>query len=309
MKFIFIFFGLLFITNIGQAFAQTEIFDVAKFTPPKDWKREAGNDKTTFSIEDQAGAKFCYIMLYKSRPSSGNLEQDFSDEWRQRIAAPLKTETKPEKIVKDVKDSWDLRFGAAKIEFEAVQMLTYLIVFRRDERIFSIVTILNSDVYHDQYVKFLDSLKLDNSTNSGKLMKSTESTVKNSSESLIGTWKDVGAGGFAEIGPGGYTGATRGGNALNYVFKSDGTYVYQAYFDGVIGGITIFIYETGNYQVNGSILKILPKKQLYRKNGVDSWWTPNENRTYQWSFIKDSGITQLILKTGGSETFKLRRDG
>ncbi len=90
----------VFLLTANHTFAQTETFDIASFTPPKDWRREVGKEKIAFSVFDTAKGQFCFLILHASRQSSGNFEQDFKDDWKQKIGELLNTEAKPEKITK-----------------------------------------------------------------------------------------------------------------------------------------------------------------------------------------------------------------
>jgi hypothetical protein len=51
---------LLLTAIMQQVIAQTETFDIATFTPPKDWKKDAQVSVINFTNVDMASGKFCH---------------------------------------------------------------------------------------------------------------------------------------------------------------------------------------------------------------------------------------------------------
>src|SRR5256885_17146106 len=69
----------LFLTDI--AFCQTETFDIARFTPPKNWKKQTKPGIVLFTNVNESKGVFCVIAIYASSASSGKAEEDFASEW------------------------------------------------------------------------------------------------------------------------------------------------------------------------------------------------------------------------------------
>lgn len=166
----------------------------------------------------------------------------------------------------------------------------------------SIKKVLNLSPENVSFTK--EGLKMDVNEKEVLDKQQTNVSVLNQGNALVGTWSDAAAGGFSEISSNGAVSTGRGGNALAYVFKADGTYIYQAYFDGVIGGVTVFIYETGNYKTSGNMLTLVSQRKLYRRNGVDDWSNVKETPPpLQYGFEQN----ELIFKINNSIT-RLRRN-
>ncbi|HLG40050.1 MAG TPA: hypothetical protein VI461_10290, partial [Chitinophagaceae bacterium] len=49
-----------------QAFTQTETFDIATYTPPKDWKKDAKEGVVNYTNVNTATGGFCVITIYAS---------------------------------------------------------------------------------------------------------------------------------------------------------------------------------------------------------------------------------------------------
>ncbi len=83
--------SLLLLTAImQQVIAQTEKFDIATFTPPKEWKKSAAKNVMNFTNVDMATGKFCVIAMYASNVSTGDAEKDFKREWKELGVTPFK---------------------------------------------------------------------------------------------------------------------------------------------------------------------------------------------------------------------------
>src|SRR4051794_33771365 len=99
------------------AFAQTEKFDIATFTPPAGWQRIDSNGMVAFldSKTNNGLTSFCQIFLYPSHPSSGNAENDFRLEWDNRIANPTKTTALPKTETTRTPEGWTVTKGYANV--------------------------------------------------------------------------------------------------------------------------------------------------------------------------------------------------
>src|SRR5205809_7851422 len=76
---------LFSLSLIQNSFCQYETYDIVKYTPPKDFKKILKPEAVIYSIVDEKTGKFCLIALYESTVSSGNVEKDFKDKWKQLV--------------------------------------------------------------------------------------------------------------------------------------------------------------------------------------------------------------------------------
>src|SRR5687767_4097321 len=67
-----------------QAFSQTETFDIVKYTPPKDWKKQTKPGLVIFTDVNESKGVYCMLAIYASTPSTGKPQQDFTNEWNDR---------------------------------------------------------------------------------------------------------------------------------------------------------------------------------------------------------------------------------
>jgi len=72
---------------MATSVAQVDKFDIATYTPPQGWQQLDSNGKRGFFDykSDGNSTRFCQILLYPSRKSTGNAQKDFDDEWSSRI--------------------------------------------------------------------------------------------------------------------------------------------------------------------------------------------------------------------------------
>ncbi len=79
---------LLCLLFSAQAYSQTEKFDIATFTPPKDFKKEIKPGVVNYTNVNTATGGFCVIAMYASTASTGDAEKDFKENgknWWQRL--------------------------------------------------------------------------------------------------------------------------------------------------------------------------------------------------------------------------------
>ena len=90
-----LFHSLLFFFVAHQAISQTEAFDIATFTPPRDWKKETNQRVVTYTNVNTTTGSFCILAIYASTLSLGDPQKDFNVEWKDLVVAPYKAEANP----------------------------------------------------------------------------------------------------------------------------------------------------------------------------------------------------------------------
>ncbi len=302
MSFIKSFLFSLFLLTAMQTFAQSETYDMATFTPPKDWKRQEGELAVSFSKVNESNGKFCLIAVYPSRASSGEINDEFQNEWRDRVTKPLSTKAKPDVQKVAAPAGWEAVIGAAKVVADSGEMATLLTVYRGHGRVLSVLISLNDMSYEKDFTDFLGSLELSNAASNSSNQNRNRRNTAASANGLVGSWGDVTSGDFG-VRSGGGISTGRGGTGRSYSFKSDGTYTHATYADVVFNGSKIQTHEIGTYKVNGDTLTFYPTKIIYKRNGVNEapnadWRNP---RSYKWRIEQDGAATNLVLITGGFE--------
>ena len=65
-----IFFSLMIVISL-KSMAQTETFDIATYTPPKDFKKESKQGVVIYTHVNTTTGSFCVIAIYASSASAG----------------------------------------------------------------------------------------------------------------------------------------------------------------------------------------------------------------------------------------------
>ena len=134
---------MLLATSIQQTIAQTETFDIATFTPPKDWKKTTGTLSTAYSNINNTTGAFCVIALYPSSASLGDAQKDFKAEWKNRVVTLFNGDANPKTDMQTSADGWKAVSAAAPIKIDSAGAYVILTVFSGFGNRFSILVTLN----------------------------------------------------------------------------------------------------------------------------------------------------------------------
>lgn len=77
------------------ALAQPMTFDVAQFTIPDGFKVERQQNQVQTTYVDQGRGAYLQLVIYKSYPSSGSPQQDFTSEWSETVAKSFDADVTP----------------------------------------------------------------------------------------------------------------------------------------------------------------------------------------------------------------------
>ena len=145
------------IAACSAARAQTETLDIATFTPPAGWKKQAKEGAALYADSTPKG--YCLIAVYQSKKSSGNLEADFQSEWQELIVKPFRVTTQPAVQPGEESDGWKILAGTATFENEGVPTVALLTTSSGYGRTVSIVVLLSNQEYMPAIEAFLNSVK------------------------------------------------------------------------------------------------------------------------------------------------------
>ena len=141
----------------SAARAQTEALDIATFTPPAGWNKQAKEGVVLYVDSTPKG--YCIISVYQSKKSSGNPEADFQSEWGELIVKPFRVTNPPAVQPAEESGGWKSLAGAAAFENEGVASVALLTTVSGYGRTMSIVVILSNQEYMPTIEKFLNSIK------------------------------------------------------------------------------------------------------------------------------------------------------
>src|SRR5438270_8310091 len=145
MKKYFCFLLVLFFST--SVLGQKEIFDIARYNAPKNFKKEAKEQALIYSYIDEKKGNFCVIALHPSSTSSGSPEKDFAEKWKDLILSRYAASADPKTEQATNADGWKSTTGAAIVEQDSIQFYVFLTVFTGFGKEFAISAILNEQSY------------------------------------------------------------------------------------------------------------------------------------------------------------------
>src|SRR6266496_3233467 len=147
MKYIIIF--ILFVAITEQIVAQTETFDIATYTAPKDYKKEANKGVVVYTNINTTTGSFCVLAMYACSASLGDAQKDFKMEWKDKVVTPHNAEANPNTETQTA-DGWKIVTAAAPIKVEGLDAYAILTVFSGFGKKFSVLANLNDQAYLTQ---------------------------------------------------------------------------------------------------------------------------------------------------------------
>jgi hypothetical protein len=151
---------LLLVISIN-CFSQTETFDIASFTPPKDFKKDSKQGVITYTNSNTTTGGFCVIVMYASTVSTGDAQKDFDKEWKELVATPYKAEAGPKTETETTPDGWKVVTGAAPVSTNGINYYIILTVASGFGKTLSIRTSLNDEAYSAQLDALFATITLD----------------------------------------------------------------------------------------------------------------------------------------------------
>lgn len=301
----------LFCILLTDVFAQTETFDLATYTIPRDWKIVSKTaDLTGFNITNKLTGAYCQIALYKSMITMGNAQLDFDTEWHDLIAKTYNVSVKPDELPSTFDKGWEAKSGVAPFEFSGGKSIAMLVTMSGYGKRMSIVILTNTEDYNTEIKNFLGSIDFKQPDASAQPIANNDGN----NSSLLGTW------GISASDQSSYR---MNNGVMNYItrqysFNANGTYsfvskAFDPFMDKILLGK-----ESGNYQISGNYLTITPEMSVLeawsKKNGVDEWGKllntqgiTLEKATYKFTKQYFSGIREWSLVLQADK--QTQRDG
>lgn len=134
-------------------------YDLATFSVPKTWIKESGKMSEAYLITDAKTGEYAKIIVYQSLAGSGNLQTDFSTEWRELIEMPYKSSAASDVAEKDLPDSWKIKVGVAPFAFNSKKSEATLITAVSNGQKMSLVMLSNTDKYQNDFESIARSVK------------------------------------------------------------------------------------------------------------------------------------------------------
>lgn len=151
---------ILLVNSTVAALAQHQTFDIASYTAPKGWKKQASESAVQFSIEDAAKGAYCMITLFKSLPGTANSKENFDLAWASVVKEMVTITTAPEMQPAATENGWEVQSGYAPFESDGSKGIVLLVTSTGFEKMVNIIILTNTDVYEKDMTAFLESISL-----------------------------------------------------------------------------------------------------------------------------------------------------
>jgi hypothetical protein len=294
----------------GQAFAQTQTFDMVTYTPPKGWSATKGADQVQFSKEDKASSGIALITVYRSVDAGTDPRANFNTAWEALVNDTLKTNTKPQNADREVKDGWAIEGGMAPVNSPEFRGVALLFTATGGSKMVNVLILTNSEAFQKDIEGFIDSLKLlpvkaaAQKSPAAPAAPIASSPLPAEASRLIGKWNRSSSGLTSYADPASW--GTAGYTKSRYEFRPDGTYIYTERSFRMTLPTILIVRENGRYSVAGNTLTISPQQSTissYKKAGggdtlgelVKTQARPLEKVTYRFYFHYFEGIREWNL--------------
>ncbi len=316
---------------------ETAKFDIVSYSEPPGWNKEDRDGFSAYTINNNANGEYARILIFKSLPGTGNIDTDFSTEWRELVQINYQPGDFTQTNVSDYKDGWVSKIGVAPFKFQDSDHAALLITMVKAKTKMSFVFITNTTAYQIVFEDFASSLNFDSTETSGSPGNLKNASGSNEMETvpginlqadaaatsasdydrrLIGKWSRSGSShphyaDAASWGTAGYT-------SSRYEFKNDGTYLYTERSFRMTYAYIVLVKEKGRFSVSNNSITVIPETSVIesytKKNDVDELGTlvKSESRqlevtTYTYTLHYFTGIQEWNLVLQASNPTK--RDG
>ena len=285
------------------AFAQTEKVDIIQFTSPIGWTKTPKDGLMVYSNLDKNTGGFCLLTVYPSTASVGSPNNDFANEWNEKVVKPFKAQANP-KTETQTEDGWTSVSAATQFESDGITSAVMMTVVSGYGRTASVLAILNKQEYLPQIDAFMTGIKMDkaqalaDAKPSPAAPTSPTTPVANSYSpaALVGKW---GTGTAGDTVSGNFIQYGSNASQKYYQFNADGTYsfIYSGYsgLAGTMGSFHITMEESGVYTLNGDSMTITPKKSQTKSNSEGLRNNTLETVTYRWTIHYFAGSEEYAL--------------
>ena len=288
---------LLLLSDAG--IAQMESFDIVRYTPPPDWKKDSKDDYVSYSRID--GASWSQLAVYKSRQSSGNIEADAQQDWQDIVLASHTIEQEDKTSLASA-EGWQVMSHSGVWQYNGANVATVLTTYSNGTISVSVLWNGTAQPYMKNLKDFITSIAFDtskvptaqsNPANNEKQSdqktdqnKNTTSAAANTS--IVGLWviNQAEDNGFIN----GYRMYTGGYMRKEYQFNDDGTYLFRIKHWLTKAPDIMYSFEIGTYTVQGNQLILTPK------SGKAGFWA-KKSSTKEWGPLKKLSNQKLEKTT------------
>lgn len=287
MKAIFL-ISLLAISMVNVS-AQKQTFGIVSFSAPKGWQQKQSEGGLQLSVTDNKTGGYALALITVATTSNVDANSNFKSEWERLIKGNVQVDGDIVMSEPTKENGWDIVSGGANYTDKGNKGMATLLTATGAGQMASVILMTNAKQYQDDLLAFLNSLEMQKAapnTTSG-VKPSTINTANNSTLNGMWVFYNTESSGMYN----GFPQLTGGYMRREYVFKSDGTYIFRAKDWMLYVKDILFVYETGTYTVNGNQITITPQK------GKGEWWSKVSNNTSAWGKLVRASTEYKLEKT------------
>jgi len=262
-----------------MALGQTEKFDLASFQRPKGWQRLDTNGVVMLyhSKTGNGVTAFCQIYLIPSRDAGTDAQQNFQEEWNNRIVKTTGSTATPQTSTDNQAGGWTAVTGRADINQNGIVYTCLLSAITGHGKEMSVIVNVAGPEYENEVQVFFDRLSMREPVVTGNVWNGNDKAPLNNT----------------------------GGGQANYIYEVPVGWTPQKYSDGGVV-ITSPVYGTGER----CTLSVLPMRaasadlqtaavgiftELFSRNytAVTTYTSPSSIRGYS-----PQGWEYFIIKQG-----------
>ena len=139
--------SLLVVLLCGNAYSQSETFDIVTYTPPKNWKKDSKEGVVNYTNINTKTGGVCVITIYASTVSSGDVQKDFAKSWKELVVNPFKADPNPKTETQTTNEGWVVVSAAAPIKVDGADLYMMLSVVTGFGKTMNIRASLNDQSY------------------------------------------------------------------------------------------------------------------------------------------------------------------
>lgn len=137
-----------------------ETFDIATFTAPKGWNKQASQSSLQLSTEDKASGAFCLITLFKSIPGTDDSKANFDAAWDTVVKGAVNVSAAPQMVSPTSDDGWEAQSGVAAFEKDGTKGIAMLVTISGYGKMVNVFVLTNGDTFQQNISDFLGSATL-----------------------------------------------------------------------------------------------------------------------------------------------------
>ena len=144
----------------ATTYAQKETFDLIKFQPPANWKKETRETMLIYNTTNKKDRTWCQVAIVKSTISKGTIEQDFVSEWQELVVKNYQPKEGPAAGETQEAEGWKIKTGEGKFNFNNAEAIVMLVTASGYNRCVSIVVTTNHEEYFNNVNVLLESVEM-----------------------------------------------------------------------------------------------------------------------------------------------------